>query len=84
MEDMALLVQAKLFCETCTKCNIPNIVDAFKDINDSLCMLLPVFNYLNLMRDLITDKFKVKTLQKAVKDRSITGDKLIENGIADS
>ena len=37
--------------------HIPTIVDAFEDISDSLCMLLPVFNYLNLMRDLITDKF---------------------------
>ena len=48
---------------------IPTIIDAFKDINNSLCMLLQVFIYLNLMtRDLIIDKFKAETLQKTVKD----------------
>lgn len=64
--------------------HIPPMVDAFKDINDSLCMLLPVFNYLNWMRrDLITDKLKAKNLQKTVKDKNMTGEKLFETNIVD-
>lgn len=62
----------------------PTMIEAYKDINDSLCMLLPVFNYLNLMRrDLITDKLKAKSLQKTVKEKNMTGDKLFETNIVD-
>ena len=60
------------------------MVDSYKDINDCLCMLLPVFNYLNLMRrDLITDKLKAKSLQRTVRDEDMTGEKLFESNIVD-
>ena len=62
----------------------PSVLESYKDINASLSMLLPVFNYLNLMRrDLITDKLKAKSLQKTVKDKHMTGDKLFEANIVD-
>ena len=60
------------------------MVDSYKDINASLCMLLPVFNYLNLMRrDILTDVLKAKSLQRTVKEKNMTGDKLFEANIVD-
>ena len=62
----------------------PSVLESYKDIYASLNMLLPVFNYLNLMRrDLITDKLKAKSLQKTVKDNKMTGDKLFAANIVD-
>lgn len=62
----------------------PSLVASYKDINASLSMLLPVFNYLNLMRrDILTDVLKAKSLQRTVKDKHMTGDKLFEANIVD-
>ena len=61
-----------------------SMLDSCKDINASVNMLLPVFNYLNLMRrDIITDVLKAKSLQRTVKDKNMTGDKLFESNIVD-
>ena len=50
----------------------PTMMKTYKFINDSLCMLLPVFSYLNLMiRDLITDKLKQSHSKKQWKIREV-------------
>ena len=72
------------FMDKYANSQIPTMIETFMGINDSLCMLLLVFNYLNLIRrDHITDEFKAKSLQKTVKDKNMTGDKLLETIIVD-